>query len=103
MRNIFPEVDKSTKDLARFFFFSPDDAEYRCSWDNDFLNIDEIKEVYNLKDVVENSHDKVWEFNDDLEITLADGRTVHVCDVTEKQPCRCPLPEHDDNNPSAFV
>lgn len=103
MNQIFPAMDRSTKDLARFFFASPEDAEYSACLDKNSLDIDAIQETYDLKEIAAKFHIINWEFDTDKTITLANGQTVPIRDIQEKQSCFCPRPEHQDKNPSAFV
>ena len=100
---MFPDMDTQVMDLGRYIFYSPDDALCRMFLDADFFNIDDVKTGFNLKEASESMHEKYWEFDLEQKITLANGRTISVSEVTKKVPCHCALPDHEDNTPSAFV
>ncbi len=104
LRSIFPEMDTSVKDLARFIFASPDDAEYFEFFEGEFFDIDSIADDDYLTTFTQPDNErKIWEFDLDLEVKLSDGRKVKVSDIDGKHPICCPRDEHKDENPSAFV
>ncbi len=100
---IFPSIDSSTRDLARFYFASPNDSICVSNLDNNYLDVDEIKTSWNLKEISKKIHRNYWEFDPSMEITLANGKSITASEITSKKPCYCPKPEHEDNTPSAFI
>ncbi|MCH8286476.1 hypothetical protein IIB79_08120 [candidate division KSB1 bacterium] len=104
MRALFPEMDESVKDLARFIFSSPEDAEFYSFLDGEYLDIDSLVENSYLEGYTKpNTERKIWEFDLNLEVMLSDGKLVKVAEIDEKHPIFCPREEHTDDNPSAFV
>lgn len=104
MRTLFPEMDESVKDLARFIFSSPEDAEFYTFFDGEYLEIDSLSDNEYLESYTKpNIKRKIWEFDLDLEVMLSDGKLVKVAEIDEKHPIFCPREEHTDDNPSAFV
>jgi len=87
----FWDGDPSVKDLGRFFMGSPKDATVKIN--NDGSNIN----TRGILDIME------FQLEPDLEISLANGKTVLLDDIKEKTSCQCPHPNHDDTNPSAFI
>jgi len=87
----FWDGDPSVKDLGRFFMGSPKDAIVRIN--NYGSNIN----TRGILDIME------FQLQPDLGISLANGKTVLLDDIKEKTSCKCPHPNHDDANPSAFI
>jgi len=87
----FPESDPAVGDLARFFYGSLDNAIVKVNNKGKPLNTGKILSVTD------------WEINPDHMIRLSDDQEILIKDIREKLPCYCPFPDHDDQNPSAFV
>jgi len=102
LNRIFPQMDDSCQDLARFIFASPDNAEYHSWFDGVNLNPDDIPERNFLNMPIAERKD-VFEFDNEMEVRLGSGKVVRLIDIITKQPCHCVRYEHQDKNPSAIV
>ncbi len=104
IKRIFPQLDESCQDLARFIFASPDNAEYYSWFEGEDIDVDRINIDY--RDFLNTpiaEEKNVFEFDNDREVRLGSGKVVKATQITTKQPCYCVRPEHNDNNPSAII
>ncbi|MBM4167014.1 MAG: hypothetical protein FJ218_08890, partial [Ignavibacteria bacterium] len=99
---IFPEMDTSVKDLARFIFASPTDAEYWEYFDGKFIAVNELEEISDEERSAISSRN-IFDFSPEQIVTLSSGEQVKIIDIEGKHPCHCIRPEHPDKHPSAFV
>ena len=97
---LFPEMDCTTRDLARFIFASPEDAEY-YEWDGgEDLDLDSLSEQ---DEKVEKAKIPTRVFDYGITVTLENGQSVPIVDIKSKTIIRCPFPGHEDRIPSAFA
>ncbi len=93
-------MDSATRDLARFIFASPEDAEYYEWFDGDYLDLDILPEY---EEISEKANRPTREFDYGIRVTLENGQSVPIVDITSKTVIHCPFPGHEDKSPSAFV
>jgi hypothetical protein len=96
----FPNSDRAAKDGARFFYYSPDTAEYHADFNRSPLDVDKIlAEHPPQKRKAAKGNKKTYPAS--LLVTLEDGSQVEAGEITEKTKILCPF--HDDGNSSAFI
>lgn len=104
IETLFPGLDPRCKDLARFMYASPQDAEYYSWFEGENINIDNVTiEKYDFLNMPIAEKKDVFEFDIEGQVRLGSGKVVKIKDITTKQPCHCLRPEHPDKNPSAFI
>ena len=73
METIFPEMDSSIKDLARFIYASPVDAEYYEYFDGKYIGVEELSEC--IEDTILSHHSRnIFEFSIEQSIKLSNGK-----------------------------
>ena len=82
---LFPEMDESTLDAARFLFGSPDHVKVSSVYDGEDYDVLEMGEIWDGALVVIDSK----------------GQKIRVSEIKEKTSIFCPF--HNDNNHSAFI
>ncbi|MBT8387327.1 MAG: hypothetical protein KJO12_07930, partial [Ignavibacteria bacterium] len=102
LNRIFPQMDDSCQDLARFIFASPENAEYYSWFDGVYLNPNDIP-VDDFLNTPIAEEKNIFEFDNEMEVRLGSGKVVRVIDIENKQSCHCIRSDHPDKNPSAIV
>lgn len=82
---LFPEIDESTLDTARFLFGSPDNAKTTSFHNGNDFDILEFGEIW----------------DDTLEVVDSQGNKANISKFKTKTSILCPF--HNDNNHSAFI
>lgn len=101
---LFPNTDKATLDLGRFIFGSPENAVYKCNFERNDLNVEELLTKYALAPQTQPSRktpSSMDKWDENTELIKNTSEIVFAKDITKKTPIKCPF--HDDNNASAFV
>ena len=83
LEKLFPESDQTVKDAARFFYGSPEDADF-------ILNMGAVD--YPIID------ENIWD--NQLSVLDPEAKQIEVSSIEGHTKIYCPF--HEDNNPSAF-
>lgn len=97
---LLPEWDVATLDAARFFFYSPKDAETRIYQGGTPIQIDDTTVIVGLN-MLEYAITKAGSWSNDLEVITGDGVKVKAGSIKEKTIIFCPF--HIEEHPSAFI